>query len=149
MGKLGSASLKCAATSYPLNRPFKPTSVISALSFFSQPRNSVSASSPDEYLGFKIALNQGFLDDALEVVFFHSSGSTPSNPSSARPRSSEDVDDANWNIRVDPVLHAIRKQRTRPRSAPSMKRFFRDPPQIVRESYRASDIKHSVFTLCH
>src|SRR5689334_6808295 len=31
MGKLGFASLNCAATSQPLNRPFKPTSVTSAL----------------------------------------------------------------------------------------------------------------------
>ena len=58
----------------------------------------------------------------------------------------EDVDDANWIIRVDPVLHAIRKQRALPTIRTLNEALHPSPPQIVRESYRANHIKRSVFT---
>lgn len=70
----------------------------------------------------------------------------------AKPESSqievvdEDVDDANWIIRVDPVLHAFRKQRALPTIRTLNEALHPSPPQIVRESYRANHFKRSVFT---
>src|SRR5258708_30000668 len=48
IGKAGSISLICLATSQPFTLPFKPTSVTSALSFLLPPLNKVSASSPED-----------------------------------------------------------------------------------------------------